>query len=175
VRFPLPLLTSKKAQQTGQLFGCYRPAMEMCRMKQVVIYAIGIACCLLLSACAANDSLFHQLRYCNAGNKVVTKVRVQYGKVSSILNFDGQLRASDPPCISNGRSVSGLMPIPKTINVEWTTEDGFEQKLMVPIRDQVKSLYPIHTIQIEFNNEKLRVIGHAFETQIKEVKIQMYP
>ncbi len=67
------------------------------------------------------------------------------------------------------------MPIPKTINVEWTTEDGFEQKLMVPIRDQVKSLYPIHTIQIEFNNEKLRVIGHAFETQIKEVKIQMYP
>jgi hypothetical protein len=129
----------------------------------------------LLQGCSAIQEPFHQLGHCNVGNSNLTYTRIQYGQVVWPMNAATfWLGGKDPNCLNNF-SISQTMPIPKTMTVEWTTEDGVHHKVDVPIKSKLNGDYPTHTIQVRLNDDRIEVFERVYETPAKRVDFKIYP
>ena len=122
--------------------------------------AFLIAGFIALSGCATAPSVafFHGIGYCNAGDKTITFHKIQYGEVvqdgGGSHNFKGGM---DKNCI-NSYGYSSVMPIPKTMIVEWQIEDGPRNRVDVPIRSLITSKHPVKHIKVRFNDEKMQIL-----------------
>lgn len=109
------------------------------------------------------------------GSLALTSVRIEYGDIIWPLTPEGRLRRADPPCVSGGVSTSGPMRVPATMQVFWTTEDNRSYSVTIPIESKLNKVLPIHTVQVQFINDRIEVIERVYETPSKRVDAKIYP
>jgi hypothetical protein len=138
--------------------------MKTLNIKQLLLIPI-IALVMVLQGCATSttagqsEAYEHGIGYCNAGDKKIIYLKIQYGEVirpggDPVRNFTGGL---DKNC-NNGSGYSAYMSTPKTMHVEWQTIDGPRHNVEVPIRALLTNKHPTTEIKVRLNDEHVQII-----------------
>jgi len=126
-------------------------------LKRLLLIAVVVLATSLQGCAAGFGAQLHGLSYCNAGDKDIVFLRIQYGEI--IYPFDPVIKIRgglDKNCI-DGHGITGYNPIPQSMTVEWKADGYSAKRAIIPIRSLMTNAHPMTNIKIRIEDEKIQI------------------